>query len=66
MMMDDSQLRQLLVNISLKRDEMIYSAETSGLSEKKTLEISQELDNLIADYQKKTLSVKGKTYYYKK
>ncbi|MBP0724683.1 aspartyl-phosphate phosphatase Spo0E family protein [Bacillus sp. RG28] len=66
MMMDDSQLRELLISISLKRDEMIYYAETSGLSEKKTVEISQELDNLIVHYQKETLSVKNKAYYYKK
>jgi hypothetical protein len=64
--MNDSQLRELLVCISLKRDEMIYYAETNGVSEKKTLEISQELDDLIFHYQKETLSVKNKVYFHKK
>ncbi|WP_088044015.1 aspartyl-phosphate phosphatase Spo0E family protein [Bacillus sp. EAC] len=50
--MNESQLNHLLVSISLKREEMVFFAETKGLNEQLTLRASQELDELIVSYQK--------------
>ncbi|GGI14669.1 aspartyl-phosphate phosphatase Spo0E family protein [Gottfriedia solisilvae] len=50
--MNESQLSHLLLSISLKREEMVFFAETRGLNEQLTLRASQELDELIISYQK--------------
>lgn len=50
--MNESQLSHLLLSISLKREEMVFFAETRGLNEHLTLRASQELDELIISYQK--------------
>lgn len=51
--MNESQLSHLLLSISIKRDEMVFFAETRGINERLTLKASQELDELIISYQKK-------------
>ncbi len=43
---------KLLLDIHLKREEMIASGLESGFSSSETLQISQELDMLILKYQK--------------
>ncbi|WP_420488400.1 aspartyl-phosphate phosphatase Spo0E family protein, partial [Gottfriedia acidiceleris] len=45
--MNEYQLSRLLLSISLKREEMVFFAETKGLNEHLTLKASQELDELI-------------------
>jgi Spo0E like sporulation regulatory protein len=60
--MNESQLSHLLLSISLKREEMVYFAETRGLNEKLTIRASQELDELIISYQKKCQSLSNKSY----
>lgn len=60
--MNESQLSHLLLTISLKREEMVYFAETRGLNEKLTIRASQELDELIVSYQKKYQSLSNKSF----
>lgn len=43
---------KLLLDIHLKREEMIACGLESGLASSETLQISQELDMLILKYQK--------------
>ncbi|MEE6452032.1 MULTISPECIES: aspartyl-phosphate phosphatase Spo0E family protein [Bacillaceae] len=60
--MNEYQLSRLLLSISLKREEMVFFAETKGLNEHLTLKASQELDELIISYQKKLLSELNKSF----
>ncbi|PGS46138.1 aspartyl-phosphate phosphatase Spo0E family protein [Bacillus sp. AFS041924] len=60
--MNEYQLSRLLLSISLKREEMVYFAETKGLNEHMTLKASQELDELIISYQKKLLNELNKSF----
>ncbi|WP_088013881.1 aspartyl-phosphate phosphatase Spo0E family protein [Gottfriedia acidiceleris] len=60
--MNEYQLSRLLLSISLKREEMVYFAETKGLNEHLTLKASQELDELIISYQKKLLTELNKSF----
>jgi hypothetical protein len=53
--MNETQLSHLLQSISLKREEMVFFAETKGLNELVTLKASQELDELIVSYQRNFL-----------
>ncbi|WP_142317340.1 MULTISPECIES: aspartyl-phosphate phosphatase Spo0E family protein [unclassified Bacillus (in: firmicutes)] len=55
--MNEYQISHLLLSISIKREEMVFFAETKGLNEHLTLKASQELDELIISYQKKLLSL---------
>ncbi|GGE70955.1 aspartyl-phosphate phosphatase Spo0E family protein [Priestia taiwanensis] len=43
--------KELLQTISLKRQEMIRVGEKTGLTSEETLQISQELDEVIVKYQ---------------
>jgi stage 0 sporulation regulatory protein len=43
---------EMLAEIKLKREIMIQCANKYGLTNEKTIECSQELDELINDYQK--------------
>ncbi len=43
---------KLLKNISSKRIEMISVAEIEGFTSERTIKVSQELDELIIQYQK--------------
>jgi Spo0E like sporulation regulatory protein len=43
--------KELLHTISLKRQEMIRVGEKTGLTSAETLQISQELDEVIVKYQ---------------
>ncbi|MET3194231.1 aspartyl-phosphate phosphatase Spo0E family protein [Bacillus sp. OAE603] len=58
--MNESQLSHLLLSISLKREEMVFFAETRGLNEQLTLRASQELDELIISYQKNSQGISGR------
>ncbi|KQL36440.1 MULTISPECIES: aspartyl-phosphate phosphatase Spo0E family protein [Bacillaceae] len=60
--MNEYQLSRLLLSISLKREEMVFFAETKGLNEHLTLKASQELDELIISYQKKLLTELNKSF----
>ncbi|PET56787.1 stage 0 sporulation protein [Bacillus sp. AFS001701] len=63
--MNEYQLSRLLLSISLKREEMVFFAETKGLNEHLTLKASQELDELIISYQKKLQSELNKSFLLK-
>lgn len=41
--------------IEKKREEMIKVASINGMDSLKTIKVSQELDQLLAEYQKKLL-----------
>lgn len=60
--MNESQLSHLLLSISLKREEMVFFAETRGLNEQLTLRASQELDELIISYQKNSQELLNQTF----
>lgn len=60
--MNESQLSHLLLSISLKREEMVFFAETRGLNEQLTLRASQELDELIISYQKNSQGLLSHTF----
>ncbi|WP_129689334.1 aspartyl-phosphate phosphatase Spo0E family protein [Gottfriedia acidiceleris] len=60
--MNEYQLSRLLLSISLKREEMVFFAETKGINEHLTLKASQELDELIISYQKKLLTELNKSF----
>jgi Spo0E like sporulation regulatory protein len=64
--MNESQLSHLLLSISLKREEMVYFAETRGINEQLTLRASQELDELIVSYQKKIAMFKRSNKFFEK
>jgi hypothetical protein len=42
---------ELLNSISLKRQEMIQVGQEKGLTSEETLQVSQELDEIIVKYQ---------------
>jgi len=46
------QIEYLMNRITTKREEMILEATISGYTSAETLRISQELDELINDYQR--------------
>lgn len=45
-------MEKLKEQIERKRKEMILEADKNGLSSKKVIQVSQELDQLIFEYQK--------------
>lgn len=53
-MVDERVLESLSVQIDLKRKEMIEMANIKGFTHIETIQISQELDSLINEYQRLT------------
>lgn len=45
-------LEKLSHDIHMKREEMIHLGLTSGLNSMETIQVSQELDKLIVQYQR--------------
>ena len=50
-MIDKKSLNELKLDIQIKRSEMYSIADQYGFSDERTLKNSQELDELIVEYQ---------------
>lgn len=48
---EEIQKEKLIIEIIIKRQKMIEMAQITGLNSKETIEISQELDKLLNEYQ---------------
>ncbi|WP_042349133.1 aspartyl-phosphate phosphatase Spo0E family protein [Bacillus massiliigorillae] len=64
--MKEESLNRLFFEIQDVREEMIYVANVFGYTHERTIRISQELDQLINEYQKHLSKPKRKTYVYSK
>lgn len=65
-MRDDRSLDDLTVDIQTKRSEMYSIANQYGYSDERTLKNSQELDQLIVEYQNYMLTLTEKKSIYMK
>ena len=65
-MRDDKSLDDLTVDIQTKRSEMYSIANQYGYSDERTLKNSQELDQLIVEYQNYMLTLSKKKSIYMK
>ena len=45
-------MEELIEQVESKREQMIRAIENNGIGSQKALQASQELDTLIAEYQK--------------
>lgn len=64
-MIDKKSLNELTLDIQKKRNEMYSIADRYGFLDERTLKNSQELDQLIVEYQNYMRTLRQKSLYMK-
>lgn len=64
-MIDKKSLNELTLDIQKKRNEMYSIADRYGFLDERTLKNSQELDQLIVEYQNYMRALRQKSLYMK-
>lgn len=64
--MKEESLYRMFCEIQRVREEMVYVANIFGYTHERTIQISQELDQLINEYQKYMSRPKRKSYVYQR